>query len=159
MKKLAGRAPHWDLTKMENAAESAFVNVYKSWERCDPAGVSPDLVVPPAREVLRRQMELKRDEGVTFSFAGLSVLEAEVAQIGDRPGEDADEFLARITAQARRKFTRLGVTVREEKEPSVFTEYWVMARHEGAWKMKETLTDAEGEAACSERAAAPEGRA
>jgi predicted lipid-binding transport protein (Tim44 family) len=159
MKKLAAGAPYWDLTKMETAAGSAFVNVYKSWERCDPAGVSPDLVIPPAREVLKRQMELKRDEGVTFSFAGLSVLEAEVARLNDRPGEADDEFLARITAQARRKFTRLGVTVREEKEPSVFTEYWVMARHEGTWKMKETLTDAEGEAACAECAAGAEGRA
>lgn len=159
VKKLAGRDPHWNLAAMENAAESAFINVYKSWEGCDPAAVSPDLVIPPAREVLKRQMELKRDEGVVFSFAGLSVLEAEVAQLSDRPGEAADEFLARITAQARRKFTRLGVTVREEKAPSVFIEYWVMTRHEGAWKMKETLTDAEGESACAECAAGAEGRA
>lgn len=155
MKNLAGRAPHWDLMKMETAAERAFVNVYRSWERCDPSGVSPELVIPPAREVLRRQMELKRDEGVTFSFSGLSVLEAEVAHLSDRPGEDADEFLARITASAKRKLTRLGVTVRDEKAPSVFTEYWVMARHEGTWKMKETLTDAEGESACAERDEGP----
>lgn len=155
LKNLAGRAPHWDLMKMETAAENAFVNVYKSWERCDPSGVSPELVIPPAREVLKRQMELKRDEGVTFSFAGLSVLEAEVAQLSDRPGEDTDEFMARITASAKRKLTRLGVTVRDEKSPSVFTEYWIMTRHEGTWKMKETLTDAEGEAACAECAEGP----
>ncbi len=90
MKKLAGRDPHWELTKMETAAGNAFVNVYKSWERCDPGGVSPDLVLPQAREALRRQMELKRDEGVTFSFAGPSMPEAEAAPLSDRSGEGAD---------------------------------------------------------------------
>nr|MDA8244332.1 TIM44-like domain-containing protein [Elusimicrobiota bacterium] len=131
----------WDRQKMEIAATLAFESVYTAWGGNDPAGLSADFVSGEALAKLRRLMEARKAEGITFGFDSFFTRRAEVVLTS--PAEKnvlrLDEFTARITATALRSMRRHGKELHRDASPEPFTEYWVFGRQNESWKMRDIL--------------------
>jgi predicted lipid-binding transport protein (Tim44 family) len=131
----------WNRQKLEIAATLAFENVYSAWARNDGALVSGDFVAAGTLARIRKMMDERKAEGITFEFRDLFTRRAEVvltspAENG-RPGPD--EFTARLTGTALRTMLRRGKPLHSDTAPAAFTEYWVFAREGGEWKLRDIL--------------------
>ena len=134
-------ASRWDRQKMEIAATLAFESVYTAWGTNDPAGLSADFVSAEALAKLRRLMDARKAEGLTFGFDSFYTRRAEVVLTS--PAEKnplrLDEFTARITATAQRSMLRNGRELHRDASPEPFTEYWVFGRQNESWKLRDIL--------------------
>ena len=127
--------------KMEIAATLAFESVYEAWASNDSSRLSADFVSAEALAKLKRVMEDRKAEGLTFQFASLFTRRAEVvlALPAAKSRLHLDEFTARITATAVRAMLRNGKTLHRDAAPQPFTEYWVFGRQNKSWKLRDIL--------------------
>ena len=134
-------ASRWDRQKMEIAATLAFESIYTAWGANDPGGLSADFVSAEALAKLRRLMDARKAEGITFGLDSFYTRRAEVVLTS--PAEKnplrLDEFTARITATAQRSMRRNGRELHHDSSPEPFTEYWVFGRQNESWKMRDIL--------------------
>lgn len=134
-------ADHWNRQKMEIAATLAFESVYEAWGSNDSSRLNPDFVSAEALAKLRRLMDERRSEGISFEFKSLFARRAEVVLTRQAASSKLhlDEFTARINATAVRALLRNGKPLRREESPEPFTEYWVFGRQDKAWKLRDIL--------------------
>jgi len=127
--------------KMEIAATLAFESVYEAWANNDSSRLSADYVSAEALAKLKRVMEDRKAEGLTFQFTSLFTRRAEVvlAVPASKSRLHMDEFTARITATAVRAMLRNGKTLHRDTAPQPFTEYWVFGRQDKSWKLRDIL--------------------
>lgn len=135
------QADHWNRQKMEIAATLAFESVYEAWGSNDSSRLSPDFVSAEALAKLRRLMDERRAEGLSFEFKSLFARRAEVVLTRQAASGKLhlDEFTARISATAVRALLRNGKPLRREESPEPFTEYWVFGRQDKTWKLRDIL--------------------
>ncbi len=155
---IAGAADdRWDRQKMEIAATLAFENVYEAWGKNDGSLLSPEFVSAEALAKLKKVIDARRAEGLTFEFDNLFARRAEIVLTS--PAEKSrirlDEFTARITATAVRAMLRNGKELHRDAAPAPFTEYWVFGRQKDDWKMRDILPRMEQEGADTTQDGAP----
>lgn len=133
--------PAADRQKMEIAATLAFENIYSAWGANDPAGLSSDHVSGEALARLRKIMEARKAEGISFRFDRLAPRRAEIVLVTPAAKSPLrlDEFTARINATAVRTMSRNGKPLHSDEAPAPFTEYWVFGRQNDSWKLRDIL--------------------
>ena len=131
----------WDRQKMEIAATLAFSSVYEAWGRNDGALLKSDFVSGEALARLKKILEARKAEGLSFEFKDLFTRRAEVVLTSPAGKNDLslDEFTARITATAMRAMFRNGKPLHRDEAPQPFTEYWVFGRQNEEWKLRGIL--------------------
>jgi predicted lipid-binding transport protein (Tim44 family) len=132
---------HWSRQKMEIAAPLAFESVYEAWSGGDSSRLSADYVSAEALAKLRRIMDERKAEGLSFEYKNLFARRAEVVLTSPAAKSKLmlDEFTARINATAVRAMLRNGKTLHRDEAPAPFTEYWVFGRQDKAWKLRDIL--------------------
>ena len=147
----------WNRQKMEIAATLAFENVYEAWGRNDSSLLKAGFVSPETLDRLKRIMEARRAEGLTFEFKNLFTRRAEIvlASPASRSKLRLDEFTARIKATAVRAMLRNGKQLHRDAAPEPFTEYWVFGRQRDDWKLRDILPRMDQEGADNTRDGAP----
>ncbi len=153
----APAALKWDRQKMEIAATLAFESVYGAWGRNDAALLSADFVSGEALAKLRKLLEARKGEGLSFEFKDLFTRRAEVVLTTPAEKNDLrlDEFTARITATSIRTMFRNGKPLHRDAAPQPFTEYWVFGRQNEDWKLRDILPRMDQEAADTAQDGAP----
>lgn len=147
----------WDRQKMEIAATLAFENVYEAWGKNDGSMLSAEFVSAEALAKLKRVIDARRAEGLTFEFDNLFARRAEIVLTS--PAEKSrirlDEFTARITGTAVRAMLRHGKELHRDAAPAPFTEYWVFGRQNDDWKLRDILPRMAQESADTTQDGAP----
>ncbi|MDD5208332.1 MAG: TIM44-like domain-containing protein [Elusimicrobiales bacterium] len=148
---------HWDRQKMEIAATLAFENVYEAWGKNDGSLLSAEFVSAEALARLKKVIDARRAEGLTFEFDNLFARRAEIVLTSPAAKSriHLDEFTARITATAVRAMLRNGKELHRDAAPAPFTEYWVFGRQKDDWKMRDILPRMEQEGADTTQDGAP----
>ena len=148
---------HWDRQKMEIAASLAFESVYEAWGKNDSSLLRPEFVSAEALARLRKVMEARKAEGLTFEFDNLFTRRAEIVLTSPAAKSKIhlDEFTARITATAVRAMLRNGKPLHRDAAPEPFTEYWVFGRQNNDWKMRDILPRMDQEGADNTQDGAP----
>ena len=150
-------APLWDRQKMEIAATLAFESVYEAWGKNDGTLLMADFVSGEALAKLRKILEARKTEGLSFEFKDLFTRRAEVVLTS--PAEKnplrLDEFTARITATSIRTMFRNGKPLHRDEAPQPFTEYWVFGRQNEDWKLRDILPRMDQEGADTTQDGAP----
>lgn len=147
----------WDRQKMETAATLAFESVYWAWGKNDSSLLKAEFVSAEALARLKRLMEARKSEGLSFSFESLFARRAEIVLTSPAAKSKLrlDEFTARITATAVRSMLRNGKPLHRDAAPEPFTEYWVFGRQKDDWKMRDILPRMEQESADTTQDGAP----
>lgn len=150
-------ASPWDRQKMEIAATLAFESVYEAWGKNDGALLKSDFVSGEALAKLKKILEARKAEGLSFEFKDLFTRRAEVVLTS--PAEKnplrLDEFTARISATSVRAMFRNGKPLHRDGSPQPFTEYWVFGRQNQDWKMRDILPRMDQEGADTTQDGAP----
>lgn len=150
-------ASPWDRQKMEIAATLAFESVYEAWGKNDGSLLKADFVSGEALAKLRKILEARKAEGLSFEFKDLFTRRAEVVLTS--PAEKSplrlDEFTARITATSVRTMFRNGKPLHRDAAPQPFTEYWVFGRQNQDWKLRDILPRMDQEGADNTQDGAP----
>ena len=150
-------SPAMDRQKMEIAATLAFSSVYEAWGKNDGSLLKTDFISGEALAKLRKILEARKTEGLSFEFKDLFTRRAEVVLTSPAEKNDLhlDEFTARITATSIRTMFRNGKPLHSDAAPVPFTEYWVFGRQNQDWKMRDILPRMDQEGADNTQDGAP----
>lgn len=135
----------WDMAKMEVNVSLAFIKVYEAWSKLDSALLPQPLMTPKFYEELSKLIKEKKENGFSFEFKNMCVRKVEIILVNNKTNNSEDEFVARISAHARRKMIKDNLVINDDSYVVPFTEYWTFTKGEKNWVLKEILPRSIGE--------------
>lgn len=135
----------WDMAKMEVNVSLAFIKVYEAWSKLDSALLPQPLMTPEFYEELSKLIKEKKENGFSFEFKNMCVRKVEIILVNNKTNNSEDEFVARISAHARRKMIKDNLVINDDSYVVPFTEYWSFTKGEKNWVLKEILPRSIGE--------------
>jgi predicted lipid-binding transport protein (Tim44 family) len=135
----------WDRQVMLERSRAVFLNVLLAREAGDTGKVSDGELFPATADALRGEIVQRQQHGASIEYRNLCVRKVELVHVNNQTDAAQDEFTVRISAHAQRIIQKSGVEVGRDEDVTPFTQFWTFGRHDGEWKLKEVLPEANGE--------------
>ncbi len=138
--------PLWNQQLMRERARQVFTAVYLAQESGDPGAVPENVLFPAVAQHLREELQTRREKGIGVEYRNLCIRKVELILVRNFDNKEDDEFTVRISAHAQKVVRRGGTVVSQEEYVTPFEDFWTFGRRDGAWKLKEVLPPAQGQA-------------
>ncbi len=135
----------WDRAGMIERARQVFLHVYMAQQGVQEPEI--DELFPEVSDNLSEMVRRWRADGMVVEYRNLCIRKVELVLVRNFADNARDEFTARISAHARKIFTRGGRVSWQDEDVRPFVEFWTFGRLDNRWKLKEVLPQAKGQEA------------